>query len=40
MVEKRYVNSDLKVFDPAGDVEASQQINAEVAVVEGVICID
>ena len=40
MVEMRFVDDDLEEFDPAGGVETSQQIVAEIEVLEVVICID
>ena len=39
-MEKRCANGDLEEFDPAGDVEASQQTNAEVLVLEDVMCMN
>ena len=39
-MERRCVDDNLEDFGPAYDVEASQQIDAEIKVLEGVICID
>ena len=39
-IEERCANDDLEDFGLADDVEASQQTDAEVDVLEDVVCID
>ena len=39
-MDEQCVDDDLEEFDSAYDVEASQQTDIEVEVLEGVICID
>ena len=39
-MEKGYANDDFKEFDPADYIEASQQTNAELEVLECAICLD
>ena len=39
-IEERCANDDLEEFGLADDVEASQQTDAEVDVLEDVVCID
>ena len=39
-MQERCANDDLEEFAPAEDVEASQQTDAEVDVLEDAICID
>ena len=39
-MQERSTNDDLEKFGPVDDVHASQQTNAEVEVLEGLICID
>ena len=39
-IEEGYANDDLEVFGSADNVEGSQQTDAEVDVLEDVICTD